>query len=349
MIVYPKSRGQLKVVYTEARSSGKTILPFGLGHDLGSDLDDARLVAISSKEFNQVESLEPDNLLAQVGAGMTLAELEEALAPTGLYWPVTGPHTRTLGGIMGQGLLGAETMAKGTMVDWILGTSMMTPSGEIVKSGGRTLKNVSGYDLTRLAWRARGSLAMSVSFTLKLLPKPKICPVMEFSLKSLKLAASHMETIVRERFGVQSLRLIGDKNGLRIAVWLTGFPELVAAQEEKLKLLMKDPSDLFEDGFEYYNHSDAVFNLRDGKTKIYAGPRKALLDTVKNLSWIGDHNFVADFGVGRLAFTSPPESSESLAIDSGLVLVSATAYKAGGPLFRRVKAAVDPKGAFLTP
>ncbi|MDR2302740.1 MAG: FAD-binding oxidoreductase [Deltaproteobacteria bacterium] len=348
MVAYPKTHGQLKIVFMEAKSARKSILPCGLGHALDLAANDDRFVAISSKELNQIESVEPDNLLAAVGAGLTVSDLEKALAPTGLYWPVTGPYGRTLGGIMGQGLLGAETMAKGTMVDWILGTAMMTPSGEIVKSGGRTLKNVSGYDLTRLAWRARGSLVMNVSFILKLLPKPKICPVMEFSIKSLKLAAAHMETIIKERFGVQNLRLIGDKKGLRICVWMTGFVEYVTAQEEKLKCLLKDPSDLFEDGFEYFNHADSIFNLPDEKIKIFAGSRHHLLETVRNLSWIGDHDFVLDLGSGRLALVSPPKSTEDLAFESGLVLISGQVFQTGGPLFRRVKTAIDPKGTFLT-
>ncbi|MDR2387102.1 MAG: FAD-binding oxidoreductase [Deltaproteobacteria bacterium] len=348
MVVKPKSHGQLKIVYLEAKSAGKSILPCGLGHNLNLSTDHDRFVAISSRGLNQIESIEPDNLLAEVGAGLTLSELEKALAPTGLYWPITGPYERTLGGLMGQGLLGAETMAKGTMVDWILGTTMMNPAGEIVKSGGRTLKNVSGYDLTRLAWRARGSLVMNLSFILKLLPKPKICPVMEFSIKSLKLAASHMETIIKEGFGVQNLRLIGDDKGLRICLWLTGFVEYVSAQEEKLKSLLKDPSDLFEDGFEYFNHVDAIFNLPNEKIKIFAGSRKNLLETVRNLSWIGDHHFVVDLGSGRLALISSPKSSEDLAFESGLVLISGQVFQTSGPLFRRLKTAIDPKGLFAT-
>jgi FAD/FMN-containing dehydrogenase len=249
---------------------------------------------------------------------------------------------------MGQGLLGAETMAKGSMIDWILGTTMMTPTGRIVRSGGRTLKNVSGYDLTRLAWRARGSLAMNVSFILKLLPRPKICPVMEFKVRSLKAAAAHMETLIKERLSLQSLRLVGDKNGLRIAVWMTGFTEFVTAQEVRLKQALKDPSDLFEDGFEYFNHADGVFNLPDGKTKIYAGPRKNLLLAIQNMSWIGDYDFILDLGAGRLALIGAPDPMATLIQESGLVLVSGPVFKAAGPLFRRVKAAIDPQGNFLT-
>ncbi|MDR1677271.1 MAG: FAD-binding oxidoreductase, partial [Deltaproteobacteria bacterium] len=175
MIVYPQSQSQVSSAYQEAVESKKAILPFGLAQYLGNLVYEDRFLAISSKELNQIESIEPDNLLASVGAGITVAELKKALAPTGLYWPITGPHSRTLGGLMGQGILGAEHLAKGSMTDWILGTTMLIPSGEIVSSGGRTLKNVSGYDLTRLGWRSHGSLAMNLSFILKLLPKPEIC------------------------------------------------------------------------------------------------------------------------------------------------------------------------------
>jgi hypothetical protein len=123
---------------------------------------------------------------------------------------------------------------------------------------------------------------------------------------------------------------------------------MVTAQELKLKQLMKEPSDLFEDGFEYFNHSDAVFNIPDNKTKIYAGQRKNLLEVIQNLSWIGDYSFAVDFGSGRLALISPPGPIEALALRSGLVLVSKSTFKATGPLFRRVKKAIDPREVFLT-
>jgi FAD/FMN-containing dehydrogenase len=297
--------------------------------------------------FDQVGPIEPENLLAVAGAGLTVAELDEALAPAGVYWPVTGPHSHTLGGLMGLGLLGAETMAKGTMVDWILGTTMLAATGHMISSGGKTLKNVSGYDLTRLGWRARGSLGMSTSFILKLLPRPEICPVMEFRVRSLKLATDRLETIINERIGVQSLRLIADKNGLRVAVWMTGFTELVTTQEVRIKSLLKDPCDLFEDGFEYFTHSDAIFNLPHDQVAVYAGSRHSLLDTITKLSWIGDYGFVLDLGGGRLALTTPPGHAEAQAVQSGLVTVSASAYKACDPLFRRVKAGLDPKGVFF--
>lgn len=323
-------------------------MPIGLGHDMGGAGKGEGVTVMSARELGGVGPVEPGNLLAVAGAGTTLGELDVALAGRGLYWPVTGPHGRTLGGVMGQGLLGAETMAKGHMVNWVLGTTMLAPSGEIVRSGGRTLKNVSGYDLTRLAWRARGSLGMSVSFTLKLLPRPRVCPVMEFKVKSLRVGASHMETIVRDRLGLPALRLIGDKKGLRVVAWMAGFAELVTAQEERLKALMKDPVDLFEDGFEYFNHYDSVFNEPDGSTGVYAGTRKGLLETVRNLSWIGDYSFVCDLGGGRLALTPPNGPTQDLCRETGLVGVSGGAFRATGPLFRRVKAAIDPKSAFLT-
>jgi hypothetical protein len=129
---------------------------------------------------------------------------------------------------------------------------------------------------------------------------------------------------------------------------MTGFTELVTEQELKLKNLLKDPSDLFEDGFEYFNHSDTVFNIPDPQIKIYAGPRKSLLEVIENLSWIGDYNFVADLGTGRLALSSPPDKMNHLAKNAGLVLVSIDNFKATGPLFRRVKSAIDPKSAFVT-
>ncbi|MDR1310157.1 MAG: FAD-binding oxidoreductase [Deltaproteobacteria bacterium] len=347
MIAHPNSQSQASQAFREALAERRQVLPFGLGQSLGQMVEDQHILALSSRDLPAVVSIEPDNLLAVVGAGITVDGLDRALAGTGLYWPVTGPHGRSLGGIMGQGLLGAEAMARGTMCDWILGTTMLTPQGEIVSSGGRTLKNVSGYDLTRMCWRARGSLAMSLSFTVKLVPRPSVCPAMEFKVRSLRAAAGHMEAIIRERLGLQALRLIGDKDGLRLVAWLCGFPELVASQEERLKGMLGEPSDLFEDGFEYFNHSDAIFSEGHCLAKVFAGPRKALLGVAGSLSWIGEYSFVLDLGGGRMAFRDAPGPIAAQAAKAGLAVISGAVFKAVGPLFRRLKANLDPRNAFL--
>jgi FAD/FMN-containing dehydrogenase len=344
MTISPTSLEEASEAVASAAKSARQILPSGLNSSRQQPPQGRGAVMLSSRGLAKVTSLEPDNLLAVVEAGMTAAEVEEALAPTGLYWPVTGPFEHTLGAIMNEGLLGVETMARGTMCDWILGATMIDAAGRIVSSGGRTLKNVSGYDLTRLAWRSRGALVFSAAYILKLIPKPKSFPALSWRMDSPGAAASLAERVILAKTRPEALRITGEPGRVKLVAWLCGFPEMVAHQEAALGSLLGRPDSRREDGFEYFRDHFKRWSWRDQELTLRQGSRRAIFDFLRKLhipseppdSW----KFDIDLGGGRALLGSALEqASHPLALAKGL--------PDPDNLVRRLKTAIDPNNVFL--
>jgi FAD/FMN-containing dehydrogenase len=344
MTITPTTLAEAAEAVKSLASSSRQVLPVGLDSSRQEIPPGRKAEMISSRGLNKVVSLEPDNLLAVVEAGMTAAEVDAALAPTGLYWPVTGPFGHTLGAIMNEGLLGVETMARGTMCDWILGATMIDAGGSLISSGGRTLKNVSGYDLTRLAWRSRGALAMSVVFILKLIPRPKVFEALEWRMDSPGAAASLAERIILGKIRPEALRLVAEPGRLRLAAWLCGFPEMVSHQEASLTALLGRPDSRRTDGFEYFRDHFERWPCRHPDLNLRQGSRRAILDFLRKLhvpseppdSW----RFDLDIGGGRAHLGTA-------LIQSASELVPVEPATDPSNLVRRVKAAVDPLNVFL--
>ncbi|MDI3317980.1 MAG: FAD-linked oxidase C-terminal domain-containing protein [Bacillota bacterium] len=120
--------------------------------------------------------VDPENLTAEVGAGTSPAELREALAAAGLRYPADEGDglASTLGGHLASGVGGPLAALRGGPRDWVLGLVVVDGEGERLWLGGRSVKNVAGYDLVRLlvgSWGALGAIERAV---LRLEPRPEV-------------------------------------------------------------------------------------------------------------------------------------------------------------------------------
>ena len=123
-----------------------------------------------------VISYEPCELCITVRAGTLLSELETLLAENQQILPFEPPHyleTATIGGAIATGISGPRRAYTGSVRDAILGVQMINGEGEIVNFGGQVMKNVAGYDLSRLMVRSQGTLGVILNVSLRLLPKPE--------------------------------------------------------------------------------------------------------------------------------------------------------------------------------
>ncbi len=119
---------------------------------------------------------EPSELCITVRAGTRLEELEAVLANNQQILPFEPPHytgNATIGGAIAAGIAGPRRAYSGSVRDAILGVQIINGEGEIVNFGGQVMKNVAGYDLSRLMVRSQGTLGLILSVSLRLLPKPE--------------------------------------------------------------------------------------------------------------------------------------------------------------------------------
>jgi glycolate oxidase FAD binding subunit len=122
-----------------------------------------------------IVTYEPTELVVTARAGTPLAELEAALADKGQMLAFEPPwfgDGATLGGTIACGFSGPRRPYAGAARDFVLGTRIINGKGEILKFGGEVMKNVAGYDVSRLMVGALGSLGVLLEVSLKVLPKP---------------------------------------------------------------------------------------------------------------------------------------------------------------------------------
>jgi glycolate oxidase FAD binding subunit len=132
-------------------------------------------LALDVSALRGIVAHEPDDLVMTVRAGTTITELADALAPHGQRWPVEpGRHDlATVGGTLASAAGGPSRLRYFHPRDWVIGARAVLGDGTPVRSGGKVVKNVTGYDLTRLWSGTFGTLAAIVELTLKLTAVPE--------------------------------------------------------------------------------------------------------------------------------------------------------------------------------
>jgi glycolate oxidase FAD binding subunit len=151
-------------------------------------------VLVSTAEHDGILHYHPDELVIRVRSGTRLVELQETLREAGQYLPCEPPSfgsAGTVGGMVAAGLAGPSRPYVGGVRDYVLGMKLILPSGEIAAFGGDVMKNVAGYDITRLNVGARGSLGLMLEVALKVLPIPEVVQVYGLACDP-SLAQQHM-------------------------------------------------------------------------------------------------------------------------------------------------------------
>jgi glycolate oxidase FAD binding subunit len=130
---------------------------------------------LDTRECAGVVAYEPSELVVSARSGTPLAELESALGANGQMLAFEPPHFgagATLGGCIAAGLSGPRRASAGALRDFVLGIRVVDGQGRLLSFGGQVMKNVAGYDVSRLLAGSLGTLGVIVEASLKVLPKP---------------------------------------------------------------------------------------------------------------------------------------------------------------------------------
>lgn len=134
--------------------------------------------AIDTRQHQGIVSYDPTELVLTARAGTPLLELEQAVSSAGQMLPFEPPRFTagaTLGGMVATGLSGPRRPWAGSVRDYVLGTRLITGHGKHLRFGGEVMKNVAGYDVSRLLAGSFGCLGLITEVSLKVLPKPRAC------------------------------------------------------------------------------------------------------------------------------------------------------------------------------
>lgn len=132
-----------------------------------------------------ISSYEPTELVVTARAGTRLAELEAALAEKNQCLPFEPPHfaaSATVGGMVAAGLSGPPRASVGALRDYVLGATLLNGRGEVLSFGGQVMKNVAGYDVSRLLAGSMGTLGVILEVSLKVLPTSPATATLRFEM-----------------------------------------------------------------------------------------------------------------------------------------------------------------------
>jgi glycolate oxidase FAD binding subunit len=214
--------------------------------------------ALSLAGLNKVIDYAPEELVLTAQAGVKLSTLEKLVAAEGQMLPFEPPHlgkllgargNATLGGTLAANLSGPRRIRAGAARDHFLGLEAVTGRGELMKAGGRVVKNVTGYDLCKLMAGSWGTLAVLTEVTIKVLPAARSELTLLFFGLDDRRAGEAMTRAMNAPVEVSGAAHLPPRTAARAplkgqmavtALRLEGFAASVAARAEHLALALKD-------------------------------------------------------------------------------------------------------------
>jgi glycolate oxidase subunit GlcD len=221
-----------------AASQNQAVIPVGSGtFSQFGNLPEARAQTVPSLSLADVIEYDPPNQVITVGAGMSLAALQEQLAANNQWLPVRPPFfgsSSTIGGLVALAACGPERMAYGAPRDLLLGLRYIDSRGRQVTAGGRVVKNVAGYDMTRLITGSAGTLGFISEATWRVSTMPERCAAIAAAGSPDACAATALEIVQSKLSPIYVTCLPENGSGdWTIIVGFEGFSKTVDYQLEK--------------------------------------------------------------------------------------------------------------------
>ena len=182
-------------------------------------------VVLSMERLNRILEIDEVNLLAVVEPNVITADLQRAVEAVGLFYPPdpASLDTSSLGGNVAECAGGPRAFKYGTTKRYVLALEAVLPTGEIVRTGSKAVKNVVGYDLTQLLVGSEGTLAIITRITLRLIPRPPARAALSASFAGVQGAVDAVSALLERRVVPAAIELI-DADSLRAAEAHAGRP-----------------------------------------------------------------------------------------------------------------------------
>lgn len=176
IVVQPKSTSEVSKIMKLANEYEIPVYPRGQGTSLsGGPLPVKGGIVLDLSKWDQQLTVDPEDMIAVVSPGVLTADINDAAMKEGLIYPPdpSSSNVSTIGGNLAENSGGPRGLKYGVTKDYVIGLEIVTPEGEVICTGGKTVKNVTGYDLTKLIVGSEGTLGVITEATLRLFPKPQ--------------------------------------------------------------------------------------------------------------------------------------------------------------------------------
>ncbi|MBW6510774.1 MAG: FAD-binding protein [Desulfuromonadaceae bacterium] len=200
VVVHPGRTEEVAQLMLLANAEKIPVFPRGSGSGFtGGSLPIAGGIVLAMTRLDRIVEIDADNLVATVEPGVVTEQFQKAVEKVGLFYPPDPASLKfsTLGGNVAECAGGPRCVKYGVTKDFILGLEIVTPTGDIIRTGGPTMKGVVGYDLTKLMCGSEGTLGIITKIIIKLLPLPEAKKTMLVLFASIDGAAQAVSAIIR--------------------------------------------------------------------------------------------------------------------------------------------------------
>ena len=210
-VVLPADTQQVAAVVKVCAAHRVPVVPRGAGTGYtGGSVPVHGGVVLSLERMNRILEIDEANLVAIVEPNVITGDLQDAVEKVGLFYPPDPASLRqsVIGGNVAECAGGPRAFKYGTTKQYVLGLEAVLPTGEIVETGGKVVKNVVGYDLTHLLVGSEGTLAIITKIVLRLVPKPPMQATLRASFRDVEAAVQAVTNVIRERVVPAALELV---------------------------------------------------------------------------------------------------------------------------------------------
>ncbi|MGC9963856.1 MAG: FAD-linked oxidase C-terminal domain-containing protein [Syntrophobacteraceae bacterium] len=202
-VAFPADAAEISSLVCLANEHRFPIYPRGAGSGMvGACLARGGLVIVTNR-LNKILEIDADNMTAVLEPGVVTGDFQKAVAEFGLFYPPDPASLlfSTMGGNVAMCAGGPRAVKYGVTRDYLLGLEMVLPTGEIIRTGTRTMKGVVGYDMTRLMAGSEGTLGIFTKIIVRLIPLPE-------SVRTLTAVFSDLDRAVNSICGILKARII---------------------------------------------------------------------------------------------------------------------------------------------
>ncbi|MBN1449457.1 MAG: FAD-binding protein [Anaerolineales bacterium] len=319
---------------------------------------------LSTSAFRSIKKLSPEDLYVVVESGMNLAELQAEVATKGLWTPIASPWKTeaTIGGVVSAALNSPFQMRYGSIRDQVLGMNVILPDGRHLRLGRPVIKNVAGYDLTKLFVGAHGTLGLITNVMLKLTALPRVRRSLIVSvpdlMTGLKLGdAIHHISLVASAILLCPGSLAPElpSSPYHLVFTVEGYEQDIEAE---LRAARSIADGIEVDDFTGVSLWERSLNSTESRLQIGILPGKLSEFIRQHVSTLGE-TFVVDIANGTI-YTAPAPLNRTLGLRETALSLDGYAVVVNGPkdmgidpwgytpdtlpLMRQLKARWDPKG-----
>jgi D-lactate dehydrogenase (cytochrome) len=209
VVVFPESTQDVQKIITFAYEHAIPVTPVAVNSSLeGHTVPVHGGISLDLSRLNKILEFCPQDLLIVVQSAVTYPQINEHTRRSGLFFPVDPGAHASLGGMISTNASGTAAVRYGVTGDYVLALEVVTPTGEIIRTGSRARKSSSGYNLTRLFCGAEGTLGVITEVTLKLVGLPEAASAARVPFKDAEAATQFVTSLIQAGVPVARCELI---------------------------------------------------------------------------------------------------------------------------------------------